>query len=83
MSLACPAVHEVVQENSDLTLEQQRRLSEEAAVLLSLENLLSYDWVEEAVQSGSLALHALYYDMATGSLNVWNSALEDFEAVTK
>ncbi len=83
VSLACSAVHEVVQENSDLTLEQQRRLSEEAAVLLSLENLLSYDWVEEAVQSGSLALHALYYDMATGSLNVWNSALEDFEAVTK
>ena len=83
VSLACPAVREVVQDNADLAPDEQRRLSEEAAVLLSLENLLSYDWVEEAVQSGSLALHALYYDMGNGSLNVWNSALEDFEAVTK
>ena len=46
---------------------------------MSIDNLLSYDWVKERVDAGSLALHALYYDMVTGSLNVWNAEIEDFE----
>ena len=83
ISLACPAVERINEENSQEDLTQRMRLSEEAAVLLSIENLLSYPWIEEAVQAQSLSLHALYYDMREGALNVWNSEIEDFELATR
>lgn len=83
ISLACPAVERINEENSQEDLIQRMRLSEEAAVLLSIENLLSYPWIEEAVQAQSLSLHALYYDMREGTLNVWNSEIEDFELATR
>lgn len=83
ISLACPAVERINEENSQKDLTQRMRLSEEAAVLLSIENLLSYPWIEEAVQAQSLSLHALYYDMREGTLNVWNSEIEDFELATR
>ena len=81
VSLACPAVHKINEENPNESDTDKSRLCEEAAVLLSLENLLSYSWIEEAVQNEKLSLHALYYDMHKGCLNVWNAEKEDFEPV--
>lgn len=83
ISLACPAVERINEENSQEDLTQRMRLSEEAAVLLSIENLLSYPWIEEAVKAQTLSLHALYYDMREGTLNVWNSEMENFEPTTR
>ena len=59
-----------------------QRRCEEGAVLQSIENLLSYDWVRAEVEAGDLALHALYYDLTTSELYVWNAETEDFEATT-
>lgn len=56
----------------------RHRRCEEASILLSIDNLLSYDWVEERVRAGSLKLHALYYDMHDGNLFVWDAVQEDF-----
>ena len=56
VSLACPAVHEIEEENPDESQSEKVRLCEEATVLLSIENLLSYHWVEEAVQAGTLTI---------------------------
>lgn len=61
--------------------ELQRRC-EEGVVLNSINNLLSYEWVAEKVAAGTLALHALYYDMHEAMLHVWNHEREDFEATT-
>lgn len=83
ISLACSAVERINEENSQEDLAQRIRLSEEAAVLLSIENLLSYPWIEEAVKAQTLSLHALYYDMREGTLNVWNSEMENFEPTTR
>ena len=51
---------------------------EKAAVLLSIENLLSYDWLRERVLASTLGLHALYYDMHAASLNIWDAVRERF-----
>ena len=83
VSLACPAVHEIEEENPGESQSEKVRLCEEATVLLSIENLLSYHWVEEAVQAGTLTLHALYYDMHKGLLSVWNGDSENFEPIAK
>lgn len=79
VSLASPVLEELEHEEPNEPAPVRCRRCEEGAVLMSIDNLLSYDWVKERVDAGSLALHALYYDMVTGSLNVWNAEIEDFE----
>ena len=81
VSIARPVIDELVEEEPDEPLESRVRRSEEGSVLLSIENLLSYPWVEERVKAGTLSLHALYYDMKGKTLNIWNAELEDFEPI--
>ena len=79
VALASPVIAELVEAFPEEDPHEQTRRAEEGAILLSIENLLSYDWVHERVEAGTLHLHALYYDIAGKSLNVWNSEVEDFE----
>lgn len=43
---------------------------EQEAVRLSLENLLTFPWVQEAVQSGRLRLHGAMYGVRSGVLSM-------------
>ena len=81
VSLALPAVRRIDHENPGIDARMRCRLCEEGSVLLSIENLLSYDWVHEPVQAGRLCLHAVYYDLGRACLALWNSETEDFEEV--
>jgi len=51
---------------ADETTRQQA--CEEAAILVSLENLLSFPWLKAAVDDGRLALHGWYFDLKRGAL---------------
>lgn len=82
VALAQSVLDELEAENPHEAPMLRCRRCEEGAVLLSIENLLSYDWVHERVEEGTLSLHALYYDMAAGNLCVWNAEKEDFEPTT-
>lgn len=77
--LADSMFQELTQEALKKNTRLPARELEEGAVLLSLDNLLSYDWIEKRVQAGTLHLHALYYDMTEGMLYVWNALQEEFE----
>ena len=81
VSLAHPVAEEIRREEPSGETELLARRTEEGAVLLSLENLLSYAWVREKVESGALSLHALYYDMKAKTMNIWNAEREDFEPI--
>lgn len=50
-------------------------LVERAAVTGSLHNLLTYPWVKERVDAGTLALHGWWFDIETGDL--WKSSQDD------
>lgn len=54
---------------------------EQEAVLVSLENLLSYPFIAEAVASGKLALHGLWHDIREGALHHYNAEKGAFEAL--
>ena len=43
---------------------------EQASILASLNNLLSFPWINSRVQNNSLQLHAAYFDVANGQLSV-------------
>lgn len=53
---------------SGLPEERQVPELERQAVLISLENLMTFPFVEVAVQSGQLSLHGLVHDISEGQL---------------
>ena len=54
---------------------------EKQAVLTSLTNLMTFPFVEKAVQDGSLSLHGLWTDIGEGSLEAFDAASQRFKLV--
>ena len=48
--------------------EQRQEIAEHEAVRISLENLMTFPWVVEAVAAGRLSLHGAHFGVATGRL---------------
>lgn len=54
---------------------------EREAVLVSLENLMSFPFVEAAVKSGELSLHGLWTDIADGTLEQYDPLQGQFTVI--
>lgn len=61
--------------------ELQQRACEQAAILISLENLMTYPWVLSRVKQGNLFLHGWYFDLHAGQLLHYDAARNLFEPV--
>ncbi|HWT07972.1 MAG TPA: carbonic anhydrase [Roseomonas sp.] len=48
--------------------EQRQEVAEHEAVRISLDNLMTFPWVAEAVAAGRLTLHGAHFGVATGRL---------------
>ena len=57
------------------------RACEQNAVLVSLENLTTFDWVRERVENGELQLHGWYIDIAIPELSAYDWESGKFIAV--
>jgi len=68
MSIAGPVREKVLKELSGKEAKLQQRAAEQAAILLSLENLHSFPWVDQGVKAGTLSLHGWYFDLIAGEL---------------
>lgn len=51
---------------------------EKEAVLISLDNLMTFPFVEKAVESGNLALHGLWHDITRGELQIYEAGGDRF-----
>ncbi|MFG6567073.1 MULTISPECIES: carbonic anhydrase [Sulfitobacter] len=60
--------------------EQERQL-EKLAVVTSLENLMTFPWLKEAVDKDELSLHGLWTDIGEGGLEHYLPELGAFEPV--
>jgi len=65
--------------NADITARQ--RACEQQAILVSLENLLTFPWIRERVEQGTLTLHGWYFDIEHGELLGYNATARRFEAL--
>ncbi|MBI4937605.1 MAG: carbonic anhydrase [Nitrosomonadales bacterium] len=54
---------------------------EQRAILISLRNLMTFPWVSERVESGTLALHGWYFDIEHGQLLQYDAAACSFRAL--
>jgi carbonic anhydrase len=82
MSIAHAARARVLAQDNLATPEARARACEQAAIKLSLENLMSFPWVSERVDQGSLQLDGWYYDLDHGDLQRLNPARGRFVSVT-
>lgn len=79
MDIAAPARAQVLRELPDMDPAKQCRACEQAAVLVSLQNLLTFPWVAAQVEAGRLILHGWYFDMEKGELLGYLPQVGSFE----
>ena len=61
--------------------EEMAQNLEKQTVLISLTNLMTFPFVEKAVQDGSLSLHGLWTDIGEGSLEAFDLASQSFKPI--
>lgn len=81
VNIAARAKERVLAELPDATPQEQCCACEEASILVSLENLLTFPWIKERVQRGALILHGWYFDIETGELVAYDPLSGKFEAL--
>lgn len=80
MKVASNARNRVLSRMHGEPLEKQARACEQEAILVSLDNLLTFPWILERVAQKKLALHGWYFDMEHGELLRYNPNSNRFEA---
>jgi carbonic anhydrase len=81
MCLVESARRSVMAEMPNATLKEQTRACEQRAILVSLENLMTFSWVSERVEAGKLRLHGWYFDIENGQLLRYDEAVRDYIAL--
>ena len=80
MDILRPGYAQVDAMNLSTETEQLRAL-EKKAVLVSLENLMTFPFVAKAVEEGELSLHGLWTDIGEGSLEYYAPEDDSFKPV--
>jgi len=81
MSLLKAARGTVIANNPDQSPAVQQRALEQAGVISSLENLMSFSFIAERVAAGTLAIHGAYFDIASGDLQTYDRQARRFESL--
>ena len=81
MAIAQEVRDSAVQRMAGRSRNEITRAVEQGAVLNSVGNLMSFRWIAERVEAGTLALHAWWFNMTEGQLYAFNPATATFEAV--
>lgn len=64
-----------------VTEDERKTALEKQGVLVSLENLMTFPFVREAVEEGTLSIHGLWNDIRDGGLEFYNAETEAFHRV--
>ena len=80
MNVASHARNRVLSRMQGKPAEDQARACEQEAILVSLDNLLTFPWIMERVANKKLVLHGWYFDMGRGELLRYNPGSNRFEA---
>ncbi len=81
MDMVVEVRHEVMRDMPDASYEERRRACEQRAILVSLNNLMTFPWIRERVTQGTLVLHGWYFDIEQGELLGYDAARDRFESL--
>lgn len=77
-SISAKAFHRAKAIKPDAEDQELARCCERQGVLVSLENLMTFPFVKDKVDAGTLQLHGWYLDIAEGQLSGYDPAKEEF-----
>ncbi|HSI96126.1 MAG: carbonic anhydrase [Methylophilaceae bacterium] len=83
VNIASRAKERVRAELPQATPQEQVCACEQASILVSLENLLTFPWIKERVEQGKLKLHGWLFDIEHGELVAYDATIGKFESLTK
>jgi carbonic anhydrase len=78
VSIAKPARDRVFRELASESPAVQTKACEHWAIALSLENLMTFPWIRERVEAGTLTLHGWYFDIDAGELLAYSPETSSF-----
>jgi carbonic anhydrase len=81
MGIADAARERVERDHAEASSEVRHRACEQQAILVSLENLMTFSWIRERVEQDRLTLHGWYFDIEHGELLGYDAATLRFEAL--
>lgn len=73
-----PSVACSLEEHEHKSPEEQSRYAEEASLLCSLKNLVTYPFIKERVDDGALSLHACRFDITSGKISIYHPTKNAF-----
>lgn len=78
MDIASPARTQALEKHKK-TGEDTKQLCEHYSLINSLQNLLTFSWIKERVQSGKLSVQAWYFDLATGTIWAYDQSSQQWQ----
>jgi carbonic anhydrase len=82
MSLIAPAA-EAIDGIENLARADYFSRLEQASIVVTLTNLLSFPWIRRRVEEGQLQLLGAYFDVGTGELKIHRPDTADFAPVAE
>lgn len=83
ITICAGAKERIHAEFSGATKEDRLRALEQAVILTSLNNLMTFPWISEKVEAGELVLHGWYFDMVNGEMYGYDFSSGAFISVSK
>jgi carbonic anhydrase len=81
-SIAAKAYETAKSENPEATGETLARCCERHAVLVSLENLKTFPFIQAGLEAGTLEIHGWYLDIAKGELSSYDETDKTFKLIS-
>jgi carbonic anhydrase len=78
ISMASGARDQALTEVGETHREARLRACEKRAVVASLDNLMTFPWIQRRVQAEKLTLHGWYFDLETMALQRYDAASDSF-----
>ena len=78
ISMASEARDRALADLGDAGREARLRACEKRAVVASLDNLMSFPWIQRRVQAGKLTLHGWYFDLEAVALMRYDPEADSF-----
>jgi carbonic anhydrase len=81
VSIASRAHERVRQELPNASANDVACACELAGIIVSLENLATFPFIQKRIVAGSLALHGWYFDIETGEMSIYNKHTLKFDVI--
>jgi len=78
MEIARPGYDKVMAEHTEASIEEKVILCEKYALVNSLNNLRTFPWVQERINSNKLTVHAWFFNLENGEIFMYDQQKADW-----